>query len=90
MKRILDRDTDDPVYLTYKEMGRYDRGQLRENVFDLRKKCNLPLSDDNISVRMETMVESQVKKIVFTVLSMECQSMSKTNHLKYERLEMCL
>ena len=35
------------------------------------------------------MMKNQVKKTAFAVLSMECQSLSKTSHLKYERLEIC-
>ena len=49
LKRILDGDNRDPVWLAYKEMLKYEfELNWANNILGLREKCNLPLKDLNI------------------------------------------
>ena len=50
LKKILDRDQEDPVKIIYNEMLKYPaENNWANNVLDLRRKYNLPQNDDNIA-----------------------------------------
>ena len=50
LKKILDRDQEDPVKRIYNEMLKYpSENNWANNVLDLRRKYNLPRNDDNIA-----------------------------------------
>ena len=71
LKRILDRDNRDPVWLANREMLKYEfEPNWANNILGLREKYNLPLNDLNIQnlskPQWKTMVKSQVKKFVFS------------------------
>ena len=73
LKRILDRDNRDPVWLAYKEVLKYEfEPNWASNILGLREKYNLPLKDLNIQKlskpQWKTMVKSQVRKFVFHTL----------------------
>ena len=49
LKRIIDRDQNDPVYQLYQEMLKYSSEKnWANNILDLRRKYNLRLKDENI------------------------------------------
>ena len=61
LKRILDKDPDDPVHAVYKEQLNYNFEENWANyIFQLRHTYNLPLNDENI----KKMTLSQWKSVV--------------------------
>ena len=69
LKRILDRDNTDPVWLAYREMLKYEfEPNWANNILGLLEKYNIPLNDLNIQnlsrPQWKTMVKSQVRKFV--------------------------
>ena len=49
LKRIPDRENDDPIKMNYHEMLKYQAERnWANNVHELRGKYNLPLSDENV------------------------------------------
>ena len=84
LKRILDRDNGDPVWLAYKEMLKYEfEPNWANNILGLREKYNLPLKDLNIQKlskpQWKTMVKNQVRKFVFHTLCNECSQLKKAS-----------
>ena len=50
LKRIINREQNDPVYQLYQEMLKYSsENNWANNILDLCRKHNLPLKDENIS-----------------------------------------
>ena len=76
LKRILDRDNRDPVWLAYREMLKYEfEPNWANDILGLREKYSLPLNDLNIQnlskPQWKTMVKSQVRKFVLHTLCNE-------------------
>ena len=70
LKKILDRDQEDPVKRIYNEMLKYPaENNWANNVLDLRRKYNLPQSYDNIANMTlpvwKKMVNDMVKIFLF-------------------------
>ena len=77
LKRILDREHDDPVRMVYHEMLKYkEEINWTNDVIGLRKKYYLPLSDENIkNMQMNDwkfFVKSVIYKETFMELQIEC------------------
>ena len=92
LKRILSRETCDPLLLTYEQMLRLSSEPNWANgVLDLRQKYNLPLNDTNIqnmsSQMWKSLVVGSIKRQAFSQLSHECSTNAKTKHLAYGRLQ---
>ena len=92
LKRILDRDNGDPVWLPHKEMLKYEfEPNWTNNILGLQEKYNLPLKDLNIQKlskpQWKTMVKSQVRKFVFHTLCSECSPLKKGSYMRYTKLE---
>ena len=92
LKRILDRDNREPVWLAYKEMLKYEfEPNWANNILGLREKYNLPLKDLNIQnlskPQWKTMVKSQVRKFVFHTLCNECSQLKKASYMRYTKLK---
>ena len=92
LKRILDREYDDPVRMVYHEMLKYkEEINLANDVIGLRKKYNLSLSGENIKTNMQmndwkSFVKSVICKEAFMELQIECSYNKKTGHISYEDL----
>ena len=87
LKRILDRDNRDPVWLPYKEMLKYEfEPNWANNILGLREKYNLPLKDLNIQKlskpQWKTMLKRQVRKFVFHTLCSECSQLKRYTKLE--------
>ena len=84
LKKILDRQNDDPVKMIYHEMLKYQAERNWENnVHELRSKYNLPLSDENVcNLTYDTwkrMVNDRIKRVVaFLSLTAMCSTDKKT------------
>ena len=66
LKRILDKEYDDPVLMLYHEMLKYKEEMNSVNdVIDLRKKFNLPLSDGKIKNIQLNDCKSFVKSTIY-------------------------
>ena len=94
LKRILDREYDDPVRMVYHEMLKYkEEINWANDVIGLRKKYNLPLSDENIkNMQMNdwiSFVKSVIYKEAFMELQIECSYNKKTSHISYEHFQTC-
>ena len=86
LKRILDTDNRDTVWLAYREMLKYEFEPnwannilgLKENIIYNYKIYNLTLNDlniQNLSKRQwKTMVKNQVRKFVFHALCSDAHS----------------
>ena len=91
LKRILDKDPDDPVHAVYKEQLNYNFEENWANYsFQLRHTYNPPLNDENIK-RMtlrewKSVVKSAIRQDAFIQLTIQCANNRKTSHLKYESL----
>ena len=65
LKRALDREYDDPVRMVYYEMLKYkEEINWANDVIGLRKKYNLPLSDENIKNMQMNGWKSFVKSVI--------------------------
>ena len=94
LKRILDREYDDPVHMVYHEMLKYkEEINWANDVIGLRKKYNLPLSDENIkNMQMndwKSFIKSVIYKEAFMELQIECSYNKKTGHISYEHFQTC-
>ena len=94
LKRILDREYDDPVCMVYHEMLKCkEELNWANDVIGLRKKYNLPLSDENIkSMQMndwKSFVKSVIYNEAFMELQIECSDNKKTSHILYEHFQTC-
>ena len=94
LKGILDREYDDPVRIVYHEMLKYkEEINWANNVIGLRKKYNLPLSDENIeNMQMndwKSFVKTVIYKEAFMELQIECSYNKKTSHISYEHFQTC-
>ena len=92
LKRILDREYDDPVRMVYHEMLKYkEEINWANDVIGLRKKYSLSLSGENIKKNMQmndwkSFVKSVICKEAFMELQIECSYNKKTGHISYEDL----
>ena len=73
MKKILDRDQEDPVKRIYNEMLKYpSENNWANNVLDLRCKYNLLQNHDNIADMTwsvwKKMVKNMIKRFAFMTL----------------------
>ena len=89
LKRILDKDPDDPVHAVYKEQLNYNFEENWANyIFQLRHTYNLPLNDENIKKmtlsQWKSVVKSAIRQDAFMQLTIQCANNRKTSHLKYE------
>ena len=89
LKRILDKDPDDPVHAVYKEQLNYNFEENWENyIFQLRHTYNLPLNDENIKKmtldQWKSVVKNAIRQDAFMQLTIQCANNRKTSHLKYE------
>ena len=89
LKRIQDKDPDDPVHAVYKEQLNYNFEENWENyIFQLRHTYNLPLNDENIKKmtlsQWKSVVKSAIRQDAFMQLTIQCANNKKTSHLKYE------
>ena len=89
LKRILDKDPDDPVHDVYKEQLNYNFEQNWANhISQLRRTYNFPLSDENIKrmtlSQWKSVVKSAIRQDAFMQLTIQCANNKKTSHLKYE------
>ena len=92
LKRIIDRNQNDPVYQLYQEMLKYSSEKnLANNILDLRRKYNLPLEDENISNMSKpvwkSIVKRQMQYYVFNCLLESCHSDKKTTLLRYNKFK---
>ena len=83
LKRIIDRDQNDPVYQLCQEMLKYSSEKIG--------KYNLPLKDENISNMSKpvwkSIVKRQIQYYVFSSLLESCQSNRKTALLRYNKFK---
>ena len=85
LKRILDKDPDDPVHAVYKEQLNYNFAENWANyISQLRRTYNLPLNDENIK-RMtlnqwKSVVKSAIGQDAFMQLTIKCANNRKTSH----------
>ena len=82
LKRIIDRDQNDPVYQLYQERLKHSSEEnWANNILDLRRKYNLPLKDENISNMSKpvwkSIVKRQIQYYVFNCLLESCQVTEK-------------
>ena len=89
LKRILDKDPDDPVHAVYKEQLNYSFEENWANyISQLRVTYNLPLNDENIkrmtSSQWKSVVKSAIRQEAFMQLTIQCANNRKTSHLRYE------
>ena len=89
LKKILDKNENDPVSQVYREMIKYEfENNWASNVLDLRVKYSLPLNDENVHLLSKriwkSMVKKQVNTYAFSQLTEECSYNRKTWHLKFE------
>ena len=89
LKRILDKDPDDPVHAVYKEQLNYNFEENWANyIFQFRHTYNLPLNDENIKKitlsQWKSVVKSAIRQDAFMQLTIQCANNRKTSHLKYE------
>ena len=73
LKKILDRDQEDPAQRIYNEMVKYpSENNWANNVLDLRRKYNLPQKNNNIANMTwpvwKRMVKNTVKRFAFMTL----------------------
>ena len=73
LKRILDKDPDDPVHAVFSQ---------------LRLTYNLPLNDENIKrmalSQWKSVVKNAIRQGTFMQLTIQCANNRKNSHLKYE------
>ena len=91
LKRILDKDPDDPVHAVYNEQLNYSfEENWADYISQLRLTYNFPLNDENIkrmtSSQWKSVVKSAIRQEAFMQLTIQCANNRKTSHLKYESL----
>ena len=77
LKKVLVRKPDDSVFLTYKEMLKFDsEDNWARNLLGLRKLYNFPLNDDNVmKIKTEDwklLVKNTLKRKAFLQLEAQC------------------
>ena len=83
LKHILDKDSTDPVAQMYNEIYKF-QNELNwfNNVFELRRRYNLPLNDMNVKSMTKNnwkiFVKNRVKACAFEKLLFHCSSNRKT------------
>ena len=92
LKRIIDRDQNDPVFQLYQEMPKYSsENNWANNILDLRRKYNLLLQDENIGNMSKpvwkSIVRRQIQYYVFNCLLESCHSNRKATLLRYNKLK---
>ena len=90
LKRIIDKDQNDPVYQLYQKMLK-KKIVWANNILDLRRKYNLPLKDENISNMFKpvwkSVVKRQIQYYVFIYLLESCHRNRKTALLRYNKFK---
>ena len=76
LKRILDKDHDDPVHIVYKEQLNYNFEENWANyISQLRHTYNLPLNDEDINKmtlsQRKSVVKSAIRQDAFMQLTMQ-------------------
>ena len=93
LKRILDKDFDDPLQLVYNEQLKYEFEKNWTNyILELRRTCNLPLRDETVrkmSVEQwKAFVNNIISEEAFTRLRIHCANNRKTCHYEsFSRVE---
>ena len=92
LKRILDKEANDPVLLSYQEMLKFgSEANWANNILGLRQAYNLPLNDANIKCMdhryWKSLVKSTINQVAFSKLVETCSTCGKTSHLTYSRLK---
>ena len=81
LKRILDKEANDPVLLSYQEILKFG---LETNL-GLRQAYNFPLNDANIKCMdhryWKSLVKSTINQVAFSKLVETCSTCRKTSHL---------
>ena len=90
-KRILDRENDDLIKMSYHEMLKYQAERnWANNVHELRGKYNLPLNDENVCnltyAMWKKMIHDRVKYVAFSSLTEMCSANKKICLLSYDKL----
>ena len=86
LKKILDKNENDPVSQVYREMIKYEfENNWARNVLDLQVRYSLPLNDENVHLLSKgvwkSMVKKQVKTYAISQLTEEC---SDNRYLKFK------
>ena len=92
LRRILDKEADDPVLLSYQEMLKFgSEANWANNVLGLQQAYNLPLNDANIKHMdhryWKSLVKITIKQVASSKLVETCSTSRKTSHLTYPRLK---
>ena len=92
LKRILDKEANDPVLLSYQEMLKFgSEANWANNIFSLRQAYNFPLNDANITCMDrrygKSLGKSAINQVAFSKLVETCSTCRKTSHLIYSRLK---
>ena len=77
--------------MVYHEMLKYkEEINWADDVIGLRKKYNLPLSDENMQMNdWKSFVKSVIYEEAFMELQIECSYNKKTSHISYEHFQTC-
>ena len=92
LKRILDRENDDPIEMSYHEMLKYQAERNGANNFhEPRGKYNIPLNDENVCNLTYAMWKKwymigSVYVALFSSLTDMCSANKKTCLLSYDKL----
>ena len=92
LKRILDKEADDPVLLSYEEMLKFgSKANWANNILGLRQAYNFPHNDANIK-RMDhrywkSLLKSTINQVALSKLVETCSTSRRTSHLTYPRLK---
>ena len=89
LRRILNKDFDDPLQLVYNEQLKYEFEKNWANyMLELRRTYNLPLRDENVrktsAEQWKAFVNNVIREEAFTQLRIHCANNKKTCHLHYE------
>ena len=89
LRRILNKDFDDPLQLVYNEQLKYEFQKNWANyMLELRHTYNLPLRDENVrkmlAEQWKAFVNNVIREEAFTQLRIHCANNRKTCHLHYE------
>ena len=91
LKRIIDRDQNDPVFQLYQETLKYSSENNWANILELRRKYNPPLKDKNISnmskPAWKSIVKRHIQYYVFNCLLESCHSNRKTALLRCNKFK---
>ena len=90
--RILDREADDPVLLSYQEMFKFgSEANWANNILGLQQAYNLPLNEANVKHMdhryWKSLVNSTINHVAFSELVETCSTGRKTSHLTYPGLK---